>query len=373
MLAEPGKPPRPVLPVASKVEWVNPDYLVFVRDGTLVGQRFDLSSGRVMGDPFSIAETVNYFFPTGAAQFTTSRDGALVYQAHRNQARLVWIDRTGREIAAVGASADYFRVRISRDGRKAAVDRVEPRREAYDIWVFDLERGLETRLTSATGAEIGGAWLPDGSSLVFSGTAQGGPPHLFLKDLATGAERQLLPRGAFQEAEDVSRDGKFVAFKQRGVHGYFDLWILPLSGELIPSPLVQTLFNEQGLRFSPDGRYMAFSSDESGRDEVYVAQFPLRGGKTRVSAGGGWRPHWSRNGRELFYLSDDGLFSVPVHLGPSLDLRAPELLFALRGNVPWLDFDVSPDGSKFLAVVPELIADAQPLTVVLNWTAEIGH
>jgi hypothetical protein len=160
---------------------------------------------------------------------------------------------------------------------------------------------------------------------------------------------------------------------QRSVRGNYDLWTLPLSGEPTPSPLVQSPFDEQGARFSPDGRYVAYYSNESGRYEVYVAPFPVSGGKTRVSVGGGRRPHWSRDGRELFYLSDDGLVSVPVRLGPSVEPGAPALLFAVKGSSTWLDFDVSSDGRRFLAVVPEFIADAQPLTVVLNWPAEIEH
>ena len=374
MLAEPGKPPRSVLSVVSNVQWVDPNYLVFVRDGTLIGQRFDLSSGRLVGEPFSIAEPVNYFFSTGAARFTTSRNGVLIYQAHSNRARLVWIDRSGQEIAPVGASADYSVLRISPDGRKMVIDRLEPRPEARDLWTFAFDRGIETRLTSATGNETGAVWLPDGSAVVFSGQDRAGPPHLFRKDLGTGAEKELLPMGARQKPTDVSPDGKVVAFIERSLRGNFDLWTFRLSGESKPSPLVQSPFDEQGARFSPDGRFVAYDSDESGRHEVYVIPFPASGGKTRISVGGGQQPHWTRDGRELLYLSDDGhMISLPVRLAPSLVLGSPAPLFALKGGTSWIDFDISPDGKKFLAIVPEVVADAEPLTVVLNWTAEIGH
>jgi Tol biopolymer transport system component/predicted Ser/Thr protein kinase len=375
MLAEPGKPPRPVMPIASNVQWVEPDYLVYVRDGTIVGQHLDLSNGRLVGDPFSIAEPVNYFFHTGRVEFSTSRNGILAYQSHSNRARLVWVDRSGREIATVGASADFVRMNLSPDGREVAVDRGDPRPGTFHLWAYDLERSVETRLTSGRGNEFGPVWLPDGSAVVYSGADTSGTAHLFSKDLATGAEKELLPRTEFQLASDVSPDGRFVAFLQRGQHGgNTDLWTLPLAGERKPLPLIRSPFNEAGARFSPDGRYVAYASDESGSDEAYVAPFPTTGAKTRVSTGGGRLPHWSRDGHELFYLSDDGhLVSAPVRLAQSLEIGTPMPLFALRENTSWTDFDVSPDGKKFLAIVPEVVGDAQPLTVVMNWTAGIGR
>jgi hypothetical protein len=138
--------------------------------------------------------------------------------------------------------------------------------------------------------------------------------------------------------------------------------------------LLNSPFNEQGVLFSPDGRFIAFESDESGRPEVYVAPFPATGGRTRVSTGGARLPHWSRDGRELFYLSDDRrLFAVPVRTAPAQVLGAPLPLFTLNESSTWIDFDVSLDGKRFLAIVPEVVANEQPLTVVSNWTAEIGH
>ena len=376
MLGELGKPPRRVLSVASNVQWVDPDYLVFVRDGTLVGQRFDLSSGRVTGDPFSIAESVNYFFPTGVARFSTSRNGVLVYQANRNRARIVWIDRSGREIAQLGASANYFSLRLSPDGSKAIIDRLEPGPGAYDLWSFDLERGIETRLTSGIASEIRGIWLSGGGAVVFSSVSSSGGRgnvlHLFRKDLTSGTEKELLPKGGFQIGTDVSPDGSTVVFQERAERGDFDLWTLPLSGEPTPSPFVRSPFNEINGCFSPDGHNVAYVSDESGRGELYVAPFPATGRKTRVSSGGGWDPRWSRDGHELFYLSDEGqVVSVPVRLAPTLELGSPVPLFTVKGGKGWSDYDVSLDGKKFLAIVPEVVADEQPLTVILNWAAEI--
>ncbi|HEX2798141.1 MAG TPA: hypothetical protein VHQ44_00570, partial [Thermoanaerobaculia bacterium] len=248
-------------------------------------------------------------------------------------------------------------------------------------WTLDLGRGTENRLTSDPGTEIAGAWLPDQSAVIFS-ASRGGPPHLFRKDLATGVEEELLPVHALQFLPEVSPDGKTLVFEERTARGDFDVFKMPLSGERTPSPVLQSPFDEGEARFSPNGHLLAFVSNESGRPEVYLTPFPDVGAKTRVSTGGlraTSRPGamrsvaWSRDGRELFYVSADReLVAVSVRTTPALEVGTPVTLFVLKGPA-WNSFDVSADGKRFLAVVPEVVASEQPLTVVLNWTAEIGR
>jgi Tol biopolymer transport system component len=162
-----------------------------------------------------------------------------------------------------------------------------------------------------------------------------------------------------------------VVFEERTGRGDNDVLALPLSGGRTPSPVLQSPFNEGQARFSPNGRFLAFVSDESGRNEVYVTSFPRAGSSIRVSTGGASSPVWGRDGREVFYLSANReLVAVPVRTTPSLELGSPVTLFSLKGPA-WNGFDVSADGKRFLAVVPEVVAKEQPLTVVLNWTAEI--
>ena len=380
MLAQPGKPSRPVLPVVSTVQYVDPGYLVFAREGTLLGQRFDLASGRVAGEPFSIADPVRYFVSSGWAAFTASPNGVLAYESSNDRARLAWIDRSGRELGSVGVPADNHRVRISPDGRRALFDRRQPGLGSLDLWTVDLGHETETRLTSDPQSEIAGAWLPDQSAVIFS-AARGGPPHLFRKDLATGMEKELLPAGPLQFVQDVSPDGRTAVYQERSVRGDLDVFGLPLSGERPPSPILHSPFDEWDASLSPDGRVLAFVSNESGRAEVYLTPFPGTGARTRVSLGGfratTSRPGaihsvvWNRDGRELFYLSAGGeLVAVPVRTTGDLEVGTPAVLFALKGPT-WGSFDVSADGKRFLAVVPEVVANEQPLTVVLNWTAEI--
>jgi serine/threonine protein kinase/Tol biopolymer transport system component len=373
MLAEPGKKPRPVMAMQSAVQYVDPGYLVFAREGALLAQRFDPESGRVTGEPFSIAERVRYFLSTGAGSFAASRTGTLAYQSQDDVMRLVWLDRIGREVGTVGPPGHYLSVSIAPDGRRILFDRARPGIGTYDVWSFDLERGAETPVTSEPETEVYAVWLPGGKSVAYSAVrASSRAPQLFRKDLATGGEKELLPGGGFQIAQDVSSDGKSLVYVEESGHGWFDVWALPLSGGGKPVALLQAPFSKGDVRFSPDGRYLALITGESGQPEVYVTAYPGPGERIRVSTGGAQNLRWSRDGRELLYLSaDQRMMSVPVRTSPSLELGAPTALFAVSGK-GWADFDVSPDGKRFLAIVPKVVADELPLNVIVNWTPEVG-
>jgi serine/threonine protein kinase len=363
-----GQPPRRVAPMHSTVQWVEPGYLVFARDGTLVAQRFDLAAERLVGEPIPIADPVEYLYQTAKAGFTASRNGILAYRSDLDVHRLLWFDRAGKELGSIGAPGKYQLGSISRDGNSVAFDRSDPRSGAQDLWVFDLKRTVETRITSAPSSDAFPKWIGD-HALVFV-AAPSGPPHLFRKDLASGETRELTPVSALQTATDVTTDDSTLAYNQRTPRGNFDIWTLSLSGPAAPKPFLSSPFNEVDLRFSPDGRAAAWTSDESGRQELYVAPRSTPGSRTRVSPDGAGVPVWSRSGEELFYLTPDGrLMTVTIKTTPSLSIGTPALLFTIKGK-GWQSFDVAPDG-RFLAVVPQIFAGEQPLNVVLNWTATL--
>jgi Tol biopolymer transport system component len=367
MLAEPGKRPREVTPMQSNVGYVDPGYLVFGRDGTLVGQGFDLAKGTVVGAPFSIANPVNYFYTTTLAQFAVSASGTLVYQPQSDLHHMVWFDRSGRETGRVSEDGLYRQLQISPDGRRLAFSRQAA--GANDVWELDFERGAETRLTFGVSGEQSGPWMPDGRSLMFN-AGLGAPPEIFRKDLTTGAEKLVVPgSGTMQDPQDISPDGKTLLYVQRG-NGGDHIWMFGLDGASPPAQAIESNFEDYGVRFSRDGRYFSYSSNSSGRQEVYLSPFPPTGEKVRVSTAGGGNPRWSRDTPELFYLSPAGqVMSAVVQTKPTLHVQSPVALFTVNPAHSWREFDVAP-GNRFLAVVLESRASGQPVTVVLNWSPD---
>jgi len=318
----------------------------------------------------AVAAPVQYSRSTGRSNFATSRTGALVYQPRSDLSQFVWFDRSGDELGRINPQGDYLRVRISPDGHQLLFHRAEARLGTYDMWTRDLVRGVETPLTSDPSSEVSGVWLPNGESVIFA-AERGGPPHLYRKDLATGSEVELLPATQRRQTPaDISADGRIVAFEQINERGDADLWTLELDGSQPPRPLIASSFSERGLQFSPDGQTLAFTSNESGRPEIYVAMRSTLGAPIQVTNGGAATPRWSQDGRELFYVSASReLMAVPIRSGARLEVGVPLALFSITGKWPWSDFALSPDRKTFLAVVPQLRANEQPLTVVLNWFA----
>jgi serine/threonine protein kinase/Tol biopolymer transport system component len=365
MLAEPGKGPRELFSATSNAQYVEPGYLVYGNDGTLVARRFDAATGHLDGEPFVIAPRVRYFYSTSTTVFSAALNGDIVYQAHTDSGKLAWFDRAGAEVGTIGAPTMLQGMRVSPDGRSVVFDRAD--NSSYDLWRADLARGVDTRLTTDAGSEFSGVWHPDGRTMFFAADRKG-PPHLFRRDLTTGTDTELLPPGRFQEPMDVTPDGRTLVFVQRGVGGTANLWTMPLDGSAPPVALFEAPFIQTGARFSPDGRFLAFASTESGALEIYVSPFPATGTKIRVTSGGGIHPRWNRDGRELFYLADRGhrIVAVPIDLKRAAEPGKPATVFSLT-DTSIRDFDVSADGRRFLAHLALSDGDAQPLTAVVAW------
>ena len=361
----------------SRAEDAPPGYLLYLRGETLLAHPFDAGELRVDGDPVALAETVDLSGPVGLANFSVSTTGVLTYQVGPPPTRLLAHDREGRLIEEVGVPADYYDMRLSPDGRKLATSRLDRNTQAGDIWIIELARNVATRFTTTDPEREAfiPVWSPDGTRIVFCEAANA-PPFLHVKSLAGGEAEVLLPsRGTLQCPSDWSPDGDFILYHDRDPTRQYDLWLLPMTGEdREPRPFAVTRFNEMLPVFSPDGRWVAFVSDESGREEVYVQPFRRAGQRRRISTSGGTLPRWRRDGRELFYLSnDEQLVAVPIEPGENLEPGTPRPLFAV-GRRPSLlrTYDVSPDGERFIVMSPAAEASPQPV-VVIDWAAELAR
>ncbi len=362
LLGEDGKAPRSVGAVQSNFAFVDSEHLVYASDGTLIVRRFDPASLTLVGDAVAVADSVRYFQTTGVANFAAA-GGTIVYQDQRDQSRVAWFDRTGREGDSVGTTGDYLDLRLLPTGREALLSRALPRTGTIDLWQLDLERGTETRVTlDDAQTETYGLLSPDGTTLVYS-VPQAGSPRLVRQDMSSGRTDTLLPGDQFQIVEDISPDGRVLAYRERASTGAFTLWTMALDGSSPPAPLRASPFNSWGFRFSPDGSLYTFGSNETGHPEIYLSS--VGGGPVRrVSTDGGVSARWASSGREIIYQSSDGrIVSVRLTDPGSLDLGAPTTLFAVGRT--WLGFEVV--GDRLLALVRDIVADQQPLRAILGW------
>jgi Tol biopolymer transport system component len=333
-----------------------------VREGTLLARRFDAATAALSGDPIAVAQPVEYSLVPGFAQFTSSRNGVVAYQSHSDLSRVTWFDRSGRDVGTVRPTAEYLSVRLTPDGRQMLFERTAPGIGTNNLWQLDLERGVETPVTSDPGNELRAVPVPDRSVLVYAaGTA--GAPQVVVRDLSTGVERLVDPDAGLQIPEDVSPDNGSILYRIRPMGaGAFHLRLVPLRGGT-PTRVLDSRFNYSTARFSPAGGWLAYVSDESSQLEAYVTRWPVSGERVRLSTDGARHPRWSRDGRELFFLSKAGLVVVPM--SPAGPGKAALVLDRSRVG-QWSDYDVARDG-RFLAIVAESVAAREPLTVLVNW------
>jgi serine/threonine protein kinase/Tol biopolymer transport system component len=358
-------------------EYAPQGYLLFLRDRTLMAQGFDADKLEVKGEPFPVAEQVDRLGQgTRYALFSVSATGVLVYRSGSiENVQLIWFDREGKQIGTVGPIGSYAAPWLSPDEKRVVFGAVEPQ-GGSDIWIMELARGTPTRLTFDPAVDISPIWSPDGTRIVFSSNREG-PMNLYQKAAnGAGNDELLLKSDDLKSAVDWSADGRFILFQDLGPKTNFDLWVLPLSGDQKPYPFLQTDFAEQQGRFSADGKWVAYTSNESGTAQVYVRSFPDSGGKWQISTNGGAQPQWRHDGRELFYTSADRkLMAVDVKAnGSTLDVGVPKALFDLRIQTAGLPgprnfYVAAADGRRFLiASVPEDRLTT-PTTVVENWNA----
>jgi Tol biopolymer transport system component len=372
-----GMVPRELLRSPAAVEYAA-GHLFFLRDQTLMGQAFDLDRRELSGEAFPIADPVTLVAAgTAHAVFSVSPGGVMAWQEGGGPGageKLVWRDREGAELETLGDPAPYLGVRLSPDGEHAIVSIADTQLGTTDLWVYDVKRGLRSRFTFDDAEDDSPAWSPDGDRVAFASNRRG-QFDVYVKSLGGPGEEELLYESE-EEAypSEWHPDGSVLALWVRSRETSWDIWVLPLDGERTPGPFLETPFIEGGAAFSPDGRWLAYFSDESGRFEVYVRPFRGPGRQWQVSSEGGAWPHWTRGGREIVYHGLDGrVVAAPVEVrGDSLIIGAVEALFETRPAGPEVLFDVTTDGRRFLN--RELVAeqtDPRPLSVLVSWPAAL--
>jgi eukaryotic-like serine/threonine-protein kinase len=323
----------------------------------------------LQGEPFRVAENV-IVSQAGNARFAVSANGVLAFiqGGAADIVQLTWRDRNGKQLDVIGPAGPWFTFRLSPDERFAALIRDEPSRQS-SLWLLDLLQGATTRLIT-DGNNLEPVWSPDGKQLAFA-SARNSAPTLFLKPLGGNVPEERLLQSRFQSSPaSWSPDGKSLIYSMVSPLTRGDIWLLPLSGERTPQPLVQTKSNERFGRVSPDGNWLAYQSDESGGNEIYVTQFPEPARSWRISTSGGVNPHWRGDGKELFFVSGNKLMAVSIGSvsgGAEFQAGPPQPLFEIEG----INYAPTRDGKRFLSSVVTEKAPAPPINVVLNWATAV--
>jgi serine/threonine protein kinase len=357
--------------------------LLFTRGDVLMAQPFDIGSLKLSGEPHAVADHIERPGPGGtslpfpSASFAASPSGVIVWRqiANSSQSALQWFDRSGKKLSVVGQPADYSNPALSPDESKLAIGIRDPQLKTRDIWIFDLLRGTQTRLTFDPADDLDSIWSPDGGRIAFSSDRTGQRDIYWKPADGSGAEELLLGgKGEAKNVEDWSPDGKYLIYNELGASGTH-LNVLPLADRK-PVPFVNTNFTTSEGQFSPDGLWVAYRSLESGRTEIYVQGFNLDPsqprGKWQVSVAGGELPRWRSDGKELFFHFNDGFYAVDVKTdGASFEAGIPKLLFEVptvssspAGGAP---FVVSRDGQRFLVLAAVEKTASSPIEVLLNW------
>jgi eukaryotic-like serine/threonine-protein kinase len=353
--------------------------LLFMRDGTLMAQPFDTRRLELSGEAVTVAEQVGAFIDGGL--FSASANGVLVYRTGSvgGASQLTWFDRKGKVLGTAGEPGTYINLALSPDGTRAAVTRSDL---SGAVWLVDFSRGTTTRFTFGDSISLFGTWSPDGSRIVFASN-RSGVMDLYQK-LASGVkdEELLLKSSENKFPTSWSRDGRFLLYRTSDPKtNKYDLWVLAFEDVKKPFPFLSTEFNNAEGGFSPDGHWVAYVSDESGRYEIYVRTFSPNstaevsdtGGKWLISTNGGNQPRWGGDGKELYYLAPDRkLMAVEIATNPVFRAGAPKALFQTPPSGTSTiesSWDLTPDGKRFLFAVPTEQTVQAPFTVVLNWQA----
>jgi Tol biopolymer transport system component len=364
-----------LLSAPSGATYAPPGYLLYVRDAALMAQPFDAVSRSFTGEAITIADKIAREPNFSRDQYSVSETGVLVYDPvpNRQSKQLVWVDRTGKAIGTSPAPGSFTTPSLSPDEMRAVVERVNLESDSRDIWVQDLVGGGTSRFTFDPGDDVNPVWLSDGSRIVWASNREGSYKLFSKAASGVGEEQRWSTSERLTIATSRSFDGRYVVSYELDPATKRDIWIRPLDGKQQPFAILQTPANEIGGPVSPDSRWLAYASDETGDYEIYVLSFPDVRGKWQLSTGGGIGPVWRQDGKELFYYSRDGQVmsvDVKVNADETFSASAPRALFPLRsGNGLTFvgPFAAAADGQRFLlnTIVDE--SSGAPLTLVIDW------
>jgi hypothetical protein len=362
-----------LLSAPSGAVYVPPGYLLFVRDGALLAQSFDAAALTFAGEAITISDRVARNPNYSRDSFSVSETGLLVYDpvVNRQNKQLVWVDRSGKTLRATGAIGGFSAPSLSPDETRVVVDRVKMDSDTHDLWVQDLNSGAASRFTFESADHTNPIWLSDGSRIVWASNREG-PYQLFVKPAnGEGQDQRWSSTDRITIATGRTADSRSIISYEVDAKTKRDVWLRQLDGDSKPVPLVQSPGSDIGGPVSPDGRWLAYASDQTGEYEIYVTSFPDAKGKWQLSTGGGIGPAWRKDGKELFFYSRDGqMMSVDVSGAASFEASAARALFEFRsgnGLTFVAPYAAAADGKRFLinTIVDE--SNGAPLTLVINW------
>jgi len=370
-----GGEPRRLVGSDSGAFYVEPGLLLFLRQGTLLAQPLDLRELRMTGDPVPVAEGVSRNRDTQYSAFSLSNNGILAYKSGADLTKQFWwFDRSGKPLEAIGPQGDVRNPEFSPDGSRLVFERVEPGGVQTDIWLLELSRGTASRLTFEPQSESYPVWSREGTHVFYNASRENARGVFRKHASGAGSEELVVAMKDPEWMRDISRDGAYLVGILGGIGR--DILMAPMKTGAETRPFMKTPFDESSVRVSPDGRFIAYDSDESGQVEVYVQSFPEPGGKWQVSSNGGVKPKWRDDGKELYFLAlDRTLMAVPVSAqGGTFQSGEPTPLFLteLPAALAAYSYAATSRGDRFVVARPAGGGTPAPFTVVLNWAAKLA-
>jgi Tol biopolymer transport system component len=350
-------------------------HILYVRENTLLAHPFDPEALALTGDAFPIVEGISHNEGWSRGIFSVSRNGYMAYQTgeFESASQMVFLDRAGQRTDSIAEQLRYYEASYSPDERFLAVDILDEASNDIDVWILDLERDIRTRFTFEAGFDFAPIWSPDGSEIAFSSSRNQGSGIYIKPSDGNGEAYRVFESDVQADLADWSADGRYLVVVVENPATAHDIWIVPLYGDSTGRLFADSEFDETWPTISPDGRWLAYSSNESGTEEVYVTTFPDPGPKWQVSNDEGDRPHWRADGQELFYLDNrDRIVSAEVDgSGSSFKVGSVEVLFQTQPRRPGWIYDVTADGQTFIVNTSLVQGRVSPVTLVTNWSAEL--